>query len=81
MGNPMFIIHDTKDKLHHSDNGQIISDGVVGRIGPDNAYLSIYASFPDGSKDLRALDVGDKILGVSFSMSGGHGVYTVIRVA
>lgn len=76
-----FIIHDERDMLQRDDNGTIISDGITGRIGADNAFLSIYAALPDNAPDLRSLDVGASIRGVSFSMSGGRGVYSVLRVS
>lgn len=77
---PLYILWDPRDgSLALQDDGTIISDGLIGRIGPDNIYLTAYAKYPTG-KSYRDLDVGEGIAGVVFSLSGSRGVYTVYRV-
>jgi len=47
-----FIIWDPKDNYRPrcDDDGNIVSDGVTGRIGEDNVYLTTYADYPRASK-------------------------------
>ena len=78
----MFIIWDAANDGHAprtDDDGIIVSDGVVGRIGEDNAYLTTYGEYP-GEKRGRDLEVGGSIKGVRYSLSGSSGVYDIYRV-
>jgi len=76
-----FILWDTKDGHRPTldDDRNIISDGILGRIGPDNVYLKVYAKYPG---DVRPVDleVGACIKNVLFSLSGGTGGYDIYRV-
>ena len=77
-----FIIWDTDNgSTPRSDGeGRIVSDGVVGRIEHDNAYLTIYGSYPTESRP-ESLAVGERIASVVFSLSGSSGIYDIYRVA
>lgn len=59
---------------------EIVSDGVIGRVGPNNVYLTTYACYPKDAKALRELEVGECIKSVVFSLSGSRGVYDIYRV-
>lgn len=78
-----FIIWDPKDNYRPSmdeQGNEIVSDGVIGRVGPNNVYLTTYARYPKDAKALRELEVGECIKGVVFSLSGSRGVYDIYRV-
>ena len=78
---PRFILWSTRDGApRRDDDGVIVSDGIVGRIGPDNVYLRGYAAYPG---DVRPLDlaVGECIRSVRYALSGGAGIYDVYRVS
>jgi len=77
-----FIIWDPKDNYRPrcDDDGNIVSDGVTGRIGEDNVYLTTYADYPPSSKKLSELEVGESIKKVRYSLSGSSGLYDVYRV-
>jgi hypothetical protein len=78
---PLFILWDRRDGAPRRDeDGALVSDGIVGRIGPDNVYLSGYAAYPADTRPLD-LDVGGCIPGVGYSLSGSRGTYDVYRVA
>lgn len=68
-----FIIWDPRDGHHRPD-----SNGIIGRVGIDNAYLRAYAAWIDG-KTAEDLKVGESTL-AKFSLSGTHGTYLVVRV-
>lgn len=76
-----FILWDTKDGHRPTldENRDIISDGLLGRIGPDNVYLTTYASYPDEVRPAD-LEVGSCIQNVRFSLSGETGSYDIYRV-
>lgn len=77
-----FILWDTKDGAPRVDEetGEITSDGAVGRITAENAFLAVYASYPDARRPVD-LEVGESIPRVTYSLSGGFGMYDVIRVS
>lgn len=79
---PKYILHSTKDNYQprEDDDGNIISDGAVGRITANNVYLTGYASYPD---DRRPTDlaVGECIHSVVYSLSGSTGIYSIYRVS
>lgn len=78
---PRFILWSTRDGAPRcDDDGVIVSDGIVGRIGADNVYLRGYAAYPGGVRPLD-LAVGECIRGVQYSLSGSTGIYDVYRVA
>lgn len=79
-----FILWDPKDNYVPStdeEGNEIISDGVLGRLSPNNVYLTTYARYPDGAPALRELEVGECIKGVMFRLSGERGTYDIYRVA
>jgi hypothetical protein len=75
-----FIIWDPKDGRPFREDGGIISDGCIGRIGLDNAYLTAYGERERGSKPYNELEVGESVLNVTFRLSGQKGVYDIYRV-
>lgn len=81
----LFIIWDPRDRHdglpRFDDSGKIISDGILGRIGPDNVYLTAYANYHKDERRPGDLEVGEHIDGVGFRLSGEHGRYDVWRVA
>ena len=87
---PKYILWDPRDgDPRRAEDGEFISDGLIGRIGPDNVYLTTYADWPSvvlggGTKawlDYRDLEVGQRIRNVVYRLSGQKGVYDVWRVA
>jgi hypothetical protein len=75
-----FIIWDPKDGRPSRDDGRIVSDGCIGRIGLDNVYLTAYGAREHGSKTYDELEVGESVLNVTFRLSGQKGVYDIYRV-
>lgn len=81
MNQKQFIIWDPKDgDPRRNDSGEFISDGIIGRVGIHNAYMEIYAEFPEDSKSLKDLEVGERVQGVKYSLSGTSGIYDIHRV-
>ena len=87
-----FIIWDTRDgngsprqeecgpsRAGFHRGTRIVSDGIIGRIGAENAYLTVYPEYPDHD---RPTDLGVQgfITGVEFGLSGSKGTYDVFRV-
>lgn len=72
--NRRFIIQPLDEPLRVED-GRILSDGVVGRIGPNNAFLRTYAAYTGATHDDLKLGEGCR---AEFSLSGQTGVYTVV---
>ena len=72
-----FILWDPKDGFFHPRSSR--SSGVLGKIGPDNVYLTAYANYPD-EKRPKDLEVGESILNVKFSLSGTTGHYDIHRI-
>ena len=76
-----FIIWDPRDGFPRRDeDDNIISDGIIGRVGKENVYLKIYAEYT-GDKRPWDLDVNDWIDDVVFSLSGSRGTYDIWRVS
>lgn len=77
-----FILWDPRDNFRprEDDDGNVVSDGVLGRMTQDNVYLTAYAEYPDNRRPAD-LEVGESIKGVTYSLSGSRGVYDVYRVA
>jgi len=77
-----FILH---SPLHHGylplrdEEGNVIGDGAIGRVGLSNVYLRTYAVWPDHHRP-EQLEVGECIKGVEYRLSGGHGSYDIYRV-
>lgn len=91
MGRKRFIIWDPKDGSVQREAGVIVSDGVLGRLFEDNVYLTAYAKWPHGpTRGLvghggilhpgSCLEVGERIQGVVFALSGEVGSYDIYRV-
>lgn len=77
-----FIIWDEGDgHPRREDSGEFISSGLVGVVTLDNAFLTTYGARPEGSKAYDALEVGERVVDVLFSLSGSKGRYSVYRVA
>lgn len=77
-----FILWDQRDNFQprmDEEGNQIVSDGLLGRVGVDNVYLTAYAQYT-GDKRPIDLEVGEAIKDVHFRLSGEHGVYDVYRV-
>jgi len=89
MPEKLFIIWDEKDGLPRVDeDGNIISDGIIGRVGLNNVYINTYATYhrtvyqkgkPPYNMTPADLEVGEHML-ASFSLSGTKGTYQVWRV-
>ena len=83
MSDPKYIIWDPKDGEPRRDEDGITSDGLIGRVGRDNAYVRIYAAFAEGTPRAPdggvALEVG-QFAAATFSLSGSKGTYHVYRV-
>lgn len=83
--NPRFILWDPSDgpiRRDADDPDSIISDGILGRVGIDNVYLTIYAGYPvDNDTRPRDLAIGECIKGVGYTLSGSSGIYDIYRVA
>lgn len=77
-----FIIWDNRDhyRPRQDDDGAITSDGLLGRLDKDNVYIRTYAQYPEGSKRVTELSVGESISGVKFQLAGQTGVYDIYRV-
>jgi len=81
-----FIIWDPNDGVNGwgpprtDDGGNIISDGLIGRVTEGNCYLTAYPKWPKGAKPVTELAVGACIKGVEYRLSGSSGVYDVYRV-
>ena len=80
-GEERFILWDKKDSHapRTADDGNITSDGVLGRVDEWNVYLTTYARYP-GEKRHHQLEVGERIENVTFSLSGSTGIYDIYRV-
>lgn len=77
-----FILWNSKRDGHRpssDEDGNIISDGVLGRITEDNVYLKVYAKYFDDKRP-KDLKVCEAIKGVMFTLSGESGSYDVWRV-
>ena len=67
------------DRPRLDDDGNIDSDGVIGRVGVLNCYLTTYAEYPDARRP-EHLEVGESSPQVRYSLSGSRGFYDVYRV-
>lgn len=76
-----WIIWDPRDGYTKWDGetGECLSAGVLGPLTAGNVYLTTYAQYPDERRHTD-LAVGAVIDGVVFTLSGGRGVYEVVRV-
>jgi hypothetical protein len=89
-----FIIWDPRDEdppgrgPRRDEDGNITSDGLIGRVGEDNVYLTAYAGYTGRTakpgedwktRTHRDLEVGEWT-GADFSLSGSKGHYQVWRV-
>lgn len=76
----LYIIWDPKDGAPRTEAGEFISDGIIGRVGIDNAYIKIYPSYFDNEPRRPAdLEVGESVT-ATFSLSGEMGRYQIWRV-
>lgn len=82
MSEKKFIIWDPKDNYRPrcDEDGNIVSDGVIGRVTATNVYMTTYAEYPNNSRALADLQVGEAVYGVKFSLSGSSGIYDIYRV-
>jgi hypothetical protein len=80
-----FIIWDAKDgKPRFDEDGNITSDGLIGRVTGNNAYIKIYAEYLDNEltfdiNHTPKLEIGE-FTKAKFSLSGTKGYYQVWRV-
>jgi hypothetical protein len=80
-----FIIWDPRDNYRprEDDDGNIVSDGLIGRVGRDNVYIRTYAQYgEDVKRDINGdviLEVG-QFVEATFRLSGEKGIYRVYRV-
>ncbi len=75
-----FILWNPAEPGPHYDGEHIVSSGVIGRVGPDNVYLTAYGVYPDERRPAD-LKVGEVIRGVEYRLSGQRGIYDIYRVA
>jgi hypothetical protein len=74
-----FIIWDARDgEPQRNEQGEFLSAGLIGVVGPDNAYISIYANYDDDTS-AKELKVGQFAV-ARFNLSGSSGIYRVYRV-
>ena len=82
---PKYIIWDPRDNYRprEDDDGNLVSDGLIGRVGRDNVYIRVYAQYgEDVKRDINgnlALEVG-QFVEATFCLSGEKGSYHVYRV-
>ena len=79
-----FILWDRKEgptPPRNQDTGEILTSGCMGVIALDNLYVRTYVIYPEGSKPLKNLEIGESIRGVKFSLSGSTGYYNIYRIA
>ena len=82
-----FILWDRNDARDPGYNGpsfsedgtEIITSGVLGRVGINNVYLTTYAEYP-GDERPCDLAVNERIKDVHFSLCGGSTVVDIWRV-
>ncbi len=74
-----FILWDPNDGRIPLDGGKVATAGLLGVVGADNVYLTSYAGYPDGRRPID-LEIGQRIAGVKYSLSGSKGTYDVYRV-
>lgn len=82
MSEAKFILWDPRDNFRprEDEDGNITSDGVLGRITAANVYLTAYPDYPDDRRPAD-LKVGECIKRVKYSLSGGRGYYDIYRVS
>jgi hypothetical protein len=71
------IIIQPADEPLQVEDGRILSDGVVGRIGSNNAFLRTHAKYTGATHDDLKLGEGCR---AEFSLAGRTDTYTVFRV-
>jgi hypothetical protein len=77
-----FILHSPGQhgfRPSQDEDGNIISDGAIGRVTEGNVYLTAYPKWPDDRRP-KDLEVGQHIPGVQYHLSGEHGSYDIYRV-
>lgn len=52
-----------------ADTGEFLTSGALGELSLKNVYLRAYATYPD-SRRPKDLEVGERIPGVRFALSG-----------
>lgn len=73
-----YILWDPKDgEPRRDEDGAFLTDGLIGRIGPDNVYLTAYAKVL--RTPIAELHVGG-VTEAEFSLSGSKGTYRIYRV-
>jgi len=75
-----FIIYEQNSHPLVADNGNIISDGIIGRVTLNNVYLTAYAMYPNKQRP-KDLEIGECITGVRYSLSDETGMYNIYRVS
>ncbi len=79
-----FIIWDHRrdGEPRTDDQGNITSDGLIGRIDDGNVYIRGYAVYAEGTvleNGVPVLNVGGFVV-ATFSLSGTKGTYRIYRV-
>ena len=80
-----FILWDPRDgEPRRDEDGTFLTDGLIGRIGPNNPYVRGYAAYHEGTcfllDGVPDLDVGAFAV-ATFSLSGSKGIYRVYRIS
>lgn len=75
-----FILWDPRDgEPRRNDDGTYATGGILGRIGPENPYLTAYAAVLPGEPLPQDLEIGQFTV-ARYSLSGSSGVYQIHRV-
>lgn len=77
-----FILWNLKDGATppRSEDGSIATSGALGECHASSVYLTTYAIFPDHTRPVD-LDIGGRIQGVMYNLSGSKGTYDIYRVS
>ena len=79
-----YIIWDPKEgEPWRGQDGEFLTSGCLGAMTADSVYLRVYAMWPEGWSwdDLVKLEVGGRISGVTYNLSGSRGTYDIYRVS
>ena len=79
---PQFILHSPERhglRPMEDDDGNITSDGALGRVTADNVTLKAYADYPTDVRP-KDLEVGGRIEDVEIAISGECDTYDIYRV-
>jgi hypothetical protein len=76
-----FVLVTPGVEVTRNERGELSTDGVIGVVTGDNAYVRAYPALADGEPNPSTLDVGQRSRGAKYSLSGTVGHYDIVRVA